>query len=72
MTIWDCQTHVRMTSMTSSVEWTDLDFKISVALIMPIAILLYDSIGFVFRYHYILSIKVKLFTMLSVFASNNR
>ena len=32
MTIWDCRTHVRMTSMTSSVEWTDLDFKISVAL----------------------------------------
>ena len=32
MTIWGCQTHVRMTSMTSSVEWTDLDFKISVAL----------------------------------------
>ena len=29
MPIWDCQTHVRM---TSSVEWTDLDFKISVAL----------------------------------------
>ena len=26
--------------------------------IMPIALLLYDSIGFVFRYHYILSIKV--------------
>ena len=35
-------------------------------------ILLYDSIGFVFRYHYILSIKIELFTMLSVFASNNR
>ena len=34
MTIWDCQTHVRMTSMMSSVEWTDLDFKISVALIL--------------------------------------
>ena len=33
MTIWDCQTHVPMTSMTSSVEWTDLDFKISVALL---------------------------------------
>ena len=33
MTIWDCQTHVRLTSMTSSVEWTDLDFKISVALV---------------------------------------
>ena len=32
MTIWDCRTHVRMTSMTSSVERTDLDFKISVAL----------------------------------------
>ena len=31
MTIWDCRTHVRMTSMTSSVERTDLDFKISVA-----------------------------------------
>ena len=33
MTIWDCRTHVRMTSMTSSVERTDLDFKISVALL---------------------------------------
>ena len=33
MTIWDCRTHVRMTSMTSSVERTDLDFKISVALV---------------------------------------
>ena len=32
VTIWDCRTHVGMTSMTSSVEWTDLDFKISVAL----------------------------------------
>ena len=32
MTIWDCRTHVRITSMTASVEWTDLDFKISVAL----------------------------------------
>ena len=29
MTIWNCRTHVRM---TSSVERTDLDFKISVAL----------------------------------------
>ena len=36
MTIWDCRTHVRMTLMTSSVERTDLDFKISVALAMPI------------------------------------
>ena len=33
MTIWDCRTHVRMTLMTSSVERTDLDFKISVALV---------------------------------------
>ena len=32
MTIWDCRTHVPMTSMTSLVERTDLDFKISVAL----------------------------------------
>ena len=39
MTIWDCRTHVRMTSMTSSVEQTDLDFKISVAL--------FDSVYFV-------------------------
>ena len=30
MTIWNCRTHVRM---TSSVERTDLDFKISVALL---------------------------------------
>ena len=35
-TIWDCRTHVRMTSMTSSVERTDLDFKISVALIVSV------------------------------------
>ena len=34
VTIWDCRTHVRMTSMTSSVEWTNLDFKISVALLV--------------------------------------
>ena len=33
VTIWDCRTHVPMTSMTSSVERTDLDFKISVALV---------------------------------------
>ena len=33
MTIRDCRTHVRMTSMTSAVERTDLDFKISVALV---------------------------------------
>ena len=33
LTIWDCQTHVPKTSMMSSVERTDLDFKISVALI---------------------------------------
>ena len=32
VTIWDCRTHVPMTSMSSSVERTDLDFKISVAL----------------------------------------
>ena len=32
MTLWDCRTHVRMTSMTSSVKRTDFDFKISVAL----------------------------------------
>ena len=30
VTIWDCRTHV---PMTSSVEQTDLDFKISVALV---------------------------------------
>ena len=34
MTIWDCRTHVRM---TSSVERTDLDFKISVALVLIIS-----------------------------------
>ena len=33
VTIWDCWMHVRMTLMTSSVKWTDLDFKISVALV---------------------------------------
>ena len=34
VTIYDCRTHVCMTSMTSSVERTDLNFKISVALIL--------------------------------------
>ena len=38
MTIWDCRTHVRMTSMTSSVERTDLDFKISVALMRTVGV----------------------------------
>ena len=32
VTIWDCRMHVRMTSMTS-VERTNLDFRISVALL---------------------------------------
>ena len=35
VTIYDCRTHVCMTSMTSSIERTDLNFKISVALIPP-------------------------------------
>ena len=43
VTIWDCRTHVRMTSMTSSVEWTNLDFKISVALIEGHIIPLYRA-----------------------------
>ena len=48
MTIWDCRTHVRMTSMTSSVERTDLDFKISVALIQYIyTIQMYEKCNFV-------------------------
>ena len=34
VTIWDCRTHV---FMTSSVERTDLDFKISVALVRGLA-----------------------------------
>ena len=34
MSIWACRAHVPMTSMTSSVERTDLDFKISVALLL--------------------------------------
>ena len=33
MTIYDCRTHVCMTSLTSSIERTDLNFKISVALV---------------------------------------
>ena len=33
VTIYDCRTHVRMTSTASSVERTDLNFKISVALV---------------------------------------
>ena len=36
LTIYDCRTHVRMTSMMSSVERTDLNFKISVALLIAI------------------------------------
>ena len=45
MTIWDCPAHVRMTSMTSSVERTDLDFKISVALLYsPAPTLLYYNL----------------------------
>ena len=36
VTIWDCWTNVHMMSMMSSVEQTDLDFKISVALFMII------------------------------------
>ena len=39
MTIYDCPTHVRMTSMTSSVKRTDLNFKISVALLATDSIL---------------------------------
>ena len=41
MTIWDCRTHVRMTSMMSSVERTDLDFKISVALLVSLSSLFF-------------------------------
>ena len=44
MTIWDCRTHVRITSMTSSVERTDLDFKISVALIRTVTALAFHKI----------------------------
>ena len=36
VTIWDCRTHV---PMTSSVEWTDLDLKIYEALIIHIGII---------------------------------
>ena len=36
VTIWDCRTYVCMTSMTSLVERTDLDFKISVALLTTV------------------------------------
>ena len=49
MTIWDCRTHVRMTSMTSLVERTDLDFKISVALFMivlAVEVCIYHFIDF--------------------------
>ena len=41
MTIYDCRTHVRMTSMTSSVDRTDLNFEISVALLT--ALVAYDN-----------------------------
>ena len=34
VTFWDCRTHV---PMTSSVERTDLDFKISVALVSSVS-----------------------------------
>ena len=36
VTFWDCRTHV---PMTSSVERTDLDFKISVALILNVPVI---------------------------------
>ena len=35
VTFWDCRTHV---PMTSSVERTDLDFKISVALLKSVTL----------------------------------
>ena len=47
MTIWDCWMHVRMT-MTSSVEQTDLDFKISVALVYTVC----HSICICLTHHY--------------------
>ena len=40
VTIWDCRTHV---PMTSSVERTDLDFKISVALIWKMCMKKFDA-----------------------------
>ena len=52
VTFWDCRTHVRMTSMTSSVERTDLDFKISVALVLTKylgLLMLYVGPGWVVR-----------------------
>ena len=45
VTIWDCGTHVPMMSMTSSVERTDLDFKISVALLITVIQWVYDEIN---------------------------
>ena len=50
MTIWDCRTHVRMMSMTSSVERTDLDFKISAALTQIILGDIFSSIVFTVTY----------------------
>ena len=47
MTIWDCWMHVRMT-MTWSVEQTDLDFKISVALVYTVC----HSICICLTHHY--------------------
>ena len=46
VTFWDCRTHV---PMTSSVELTDLDFKISVALLYNKAALFKGWLQQIFR-----------------------
>ena len=42
VTFWDCRTHV---PMTSSVERTDLDFKISVALVGTVLLIVIGLIN---------------------------
>ena len=62
MTIWDCRTHVRMTSMTSSVERTDLDFKISVSLILIYVYLLYVTDFIFYNFFYLHKCGKNIFT----------
>ena len=57
MTIYDCRTHVRMTSMTSSVDRTDLNFKISVALLPSFTQIMIKP----FRHMLVNSLMAKLF-----------
>ena len=60
VTIWDCRTHVRMTSMTSSVERTDLDFKISVALQQSISSTWREFWGMILQWASTIKVSIEL------------